>query len=75
VLVSPFWPIIIPDKIGIIGSTHGVNANNSPKPKKLSNAQKILSCCRREAILSDSFNSIDGWGVVIGEFILVVLIS
>jgi len=28
-------PTIMPDKMGIIGSTHGVNDSSSPKPKKL----------------------------------------
>ena len=27
-------PTIMPDRIGIIGKTHGVNESNNPKPKK-----------------------------------------
>ena len=29
------WPAMMPERIGIIGSTQGVNASSSPKPKKL----------------------------------------
>ena len=56
VVISPFCPTIMPDKIGIIGNTQGVNDNNKPKPKKLSKTQKILSCCSSAAILSVSFS-------------------
>ena len=28
-------PAMIPDRIGIIGSTHGVKASSSPNPRKL----------------------------------------
>jgi hypothetical protein len=46
----------MPDKIGIIGNTQGVNESNKPKPKKLANTHKILSCCNKAVILSVSFN-------------------
>jgi thiol:disulfide interchange protein len=42
----------MPDKIGIIGNTQGVNESNKPKPKKLANTHKILSCCNKAVILS-----------------------
>ena len=42
VLVSFFCPAIMPDKIGIIGNTQGVNDSSKPKPKKLAMiAQKL----------------------------------
>ena len=34
VAASP-WPAMMPDRIGIIGSTQGVKASSRPKPKKL----------------------------------------
>jgi hypothetical protein len=50
-LIPPFCPTIMPDKIGIIGNTQGVNESNKPKPKKLANTHKILSCCNKAVIL------------------------
>src|SRR5262249_46511476 len=35
-------PAMMPDRIGIIGNTHGVNASRRPKPKKLSSASQRL---------------------------------
>src|SRR6478736_6037654 len=33
-------PAMMPERIGIIGNTHGVKASSKPKPKKLSSASQ-----------------------------------
>src|ERR1700693_4687618 len=35
-------PTIMPERIGIIGSTHGVKASRRPKPKKLASTSQEL---------------------------------
>ena len=37
------WPTIMPDRIGIIGNTQGVNASNKPAPKNITSVNRILS--------------------------------
>ena len=45
---------MMPDRIGIIGNTHGVNASSNPKPKKLSSAsQRLLERFAASACSSD----------------------
>ena len=46
--------MIMPDKIGIIGNTHGVNASSKPKPKKLTKVKIKLSDAKLVAIVSCS---------------------
>ena len=41
VAASP-WPAMMPDRIGIIGSTQGVKASSRPNPKKLAMMAKRL---------------------------------
>src|SRR3569623_549226 len=39
---SLFCPAMMPERIGIIGNTHGVSASSRPKPKKVATtAQKL----------------------------------
>src|SRR3989304_5296400 len=35
-------PTMMPERIGIIGSTHGVKASSRPKPKKLASTSQVL---------------------------------
>jgi hypothetical protein len=58
-------PAMIPDKMGIIGSTHGVNVSSKPKPKKAA-ITKIKLPSNRRAI-SKSLAKIDSDGVVLPE--------
>src|SRR5689334_2161057 len=47
-------PAMMPDRIGIIGNTHGVNASKRPNPKKLNNAsQRLLERFAASACSSD----------------------
>src|SRR6187455_482124 len=69
----------IPDRIGIIGNTHGVSASSRPKPKKLAiNIQnpplnkpaiKASSDCRPAARAGGAFarNGVDGVAAPAGE--------
>ena len=41
------WPAIRPDRIGIIGSTQGVNASSRPAPKKPSSVQPATAAGQR----------------------------
>ena len=43
VTFSPL-PAMMPERIGTIGSTQGVNASNSPAPKNDSSTRKMLPC-------------------------------
>jgi hypothetical protein len=36
------WPAMMPDRMGIIGSTQGVNASSRPNPKKVARTAKRL---------------------------------
>ena len=40
------------ERIGIIGSTHGVKASSKPKPKKLMRTNVVLSEANERAIRS-----------------------
>ena len=59
------WPTMIPDRIGIIGNTQGVNDNSRPKPKKLATTpQKLLSrssCAIRELSSAGAAEARGAW--------------
>jgi hypothetical protein len=64
VTLSP-WPTMMPERMGIIGSTHGVNANNKPMPKNVPSTTNRLPSRIRAASLSCSAT-----GAVVDEFVL-----
>src|ERR1700710_1796145 len=45
---------MIPDRIGIIGNTHGVNDSSKPNPKKLATTTQKLSDLKMPATLEES---------------------
>ena len=49
VMLCP-WPTMILERIGIIGNTHGVNASNKPKPKKVRMINRVLPLASEAAI-------------------------
>src|SRR5258706_6025825 len=48
------WPAIIPDRIGIIGKTQGVNDRSSPNPRKLAMTSQKLPVFSNPAIWRSS---------------------
>src|ERR1019366_227671 len=47
-------PTMMPDRIGIIGNTHGVNASNNPAPKKKETISQKLPPLNSRAICEPS---------------------
>src|SRR5450759_1169038 len=60
-------PTMMPDRIGIIGNTHGVNASNNPAPKKKETISQKPPFLKSWAIceLSDTGVCDEGSGVTV----------
>ena len=48
---------MMPDRIGIIGSTHGVNASSSPKPKNAASSAQLAPSPNRRWMACSSYRS------------------